>query len=127
MRDFGKEIGIKDNMEIHLSNFWLNLNSNGDSNRLHTHPHSFFSACYYVQAPENCGKIEFENPSNMINFWWQSFTDTNTYTTFSNVSVDPAQGKLIIFPSWLKHHVYNNNSNKLRISLAFNSDISFVE
>jgi hypothetical protein len=41
----------------------------------------------------------------------------------SVMTVDPAVGKLIIFPSWLVHYVEKNLDDSDRISLAFNIDI----
>jgi len=125
-REASVELGIKQNMQVSMNNFWLNLNQRDNSNIRHTHPTSFFSAAYYVQAPENCGKIVFEHPSSLINFWWTSFTDNNSYATHSNINYEPKAGRLVIFPSWLEHSVQPNASDDVRISVAFNMDISLV-
>ena len=43
--------------------------------------------------------------------------------TSTDMSVEPAPGKLVIFPSWLVHYVENNLDNTDRISIAFNIEI----
>lgn len=125
INDCCKLINIKKNMQAQLSNFWININSKGNGNNLHNHPSCTLAAVYYVQTPEKCGKVQFEHPSNMINFWMQSYTDNDMYTTHSCVDVQPEEGKLIVFPSWLKHAVQANESDTDRISIAFNADIVF--
>jgi len=125
-REAAVELGIKPNMQVFMSNFWLNLNRKGNGNMRHMHPTSFFSAAYYVQVSENCGKIVFEHPTSMANFWWNSFTNTSTYATHSTINYEPKVGRLLIFPSWLEHSVQPNASDDVRISVAFNTDIDLV-
>ena len=120
------ELGIKPNMQVFMSNFWLNLNRKGNGNMRHMHPTSFFSAAYYVQVSENCGRIVFEHPTSMANFWWNSFTNTSTYATHPTINYEPKVGRLLIFPSWLEHSVQPNASDDVRISVAFNTDIDLV-
>lgn len=125
-QEAGSELGVKPNMQVFMSNFWLNLNRKGNGNMRHMHPTSFFSAAYYVQVSENCGKIVFEHPTSMANFWWNSFTNTSTYATYPTINYEPKVGRLLIFPSWLEHSVQPNASDDVRISVAFNMDIDLV-
>jgi ectoine hydroxylase-related dioxygenase (phytanoyl-CoA dioxygenase family) len=37
-----------------------------------------------------------------------------------NLAITPEVGKMVLFPSFLKHGVQTNKSNQNRISLAFN-------
>ena len=39
---------------------------------------------------------------------------------WKEVHVDPLEGRIIIFPSWLWHCVQPNKSNDIRISVSFN-------
>lgn len=124
LKECANTLKLKSNKNISVDNLWININHKEDSNLLHTHPGSFLSGVYYVSTPENCGRIVFQHPSELIDFWWQSFTECNSDITYSNVNFEAKEGRLLIFPSWLKHYVQNNNSNKPRISIAFNSCIS---
>lgn len=127
IREACTQINLKSNMSAFLSNFWININKKGDGNNVHTHPACSMAAVYYVQVAKNAeSNIVFHHPNNLMNFWWQSFTDNNTYTTFNTINVTPEEGRLVIFPPWLSHHVNPNQSTTERISVAFNCDISFV-
>lgn len=125
-RKASEDLDLKQNMQIFMHNFWVNINRKGNGNVRHTHPTSFLSAVYYVQTPDNCGKVVFEHPSTLMNFWWNSFTNVNSYATYSSVSYEPKVGRLLLFPSWLEHRVSSSESDDLRISVAFNMDIDVV-
>ena len=43
--------------------------------------------------------------------------------TWDKVLFKPAQGTLIIFPSWVRHCVERQENNGPRISLAYNFDL----
>lgn len=120
------DLTLKPNFQVFMSNFWLNINNKTDSNLLHTHPTSFLSAVYYVKTHKKSSPIIFKHPSALMSFWWTSFCDTNTYITYPNINYQPIEGRLIIFPSWLEHEVNPNESNKPRISIAFNLEISSI-
>jgi uncharacterized protein (TIGR02466 family) len=46
-----------------------------------------------------------------------------SYNTFSSATytINPVEGKLIIFPAWLEHEVLPTNTDEERISISFNS------
>jgi hypothetical protein len=97
---------------------WININENGHFNWSHTHPQSTLSGVYYVKTPNDCGNIEFENPSMslMTNMKVKSYNVFNS----SSLMVPSEEGTLYIFPSWLPHKVHPNLSNEERISISFN-------
>ena len=39
---------------------------------------------------------------------------------WKEVHVDPLEGRILMFPSWLWHCVQPNKSNDIRISVSFN-------
>ena len=47
---------------VKCHNMWANINPPGGYNRGHTHPGSLWSGVYYVQAPEACGQVIFQDP-----------------------------------------------------------------
>jgi uncharacterized protein (TIGR02466 family) len=97
---------------------WMNINDYGNFNWLHTHPGSALSGVYYVKTPNNCGNIQFQNPSMdmMIEL------NVRNYNVFngSQVEIMSQEGMMCIFPSWLPHKVHPNLSNEERISISFN-------
>lgn len=78
---------------------WLNVNSPGDSCYPHIHSSQGKSAVVYVYVPENSGRIIFSQG-----------------TTFNPIV--PKAGKVMVFPSDLRHLVEENKSNEYRISIA---------
>ncbi|MFK8020979.1 MAG: putative 2OG-Fe(II) oxygenase [Pseudomonadales bacterium] len=98
--------------------YWTNVNEPGSGNSIHCHAKWHWSGVYYVQGKDT-GAIEFfsqpylnQNVSLGLPFG-QSFT------------VEPSDGLLLIFPSYLLHEVLPNPSDKERVSLAFNVRLNF--
>ena len=98
--------------------YWANVNEPGSRNSIHAHKPSEFSAVYYLQS-KNTGTIRFINPSNIM-------SDCNPGSPFTaDIAIEPLDGDLIIWPSWVPHEVETNFSNIQRINLAF--DIRVTE
>ena len=70
MNEYKEQIGAKGVVE--LDNMWININPTGGTNITHIHPHSFMSGVYYIQTPNDCGNLYFENP-NPVSFDWKDF------------------------------------------------------
>ena len=110
---------------VKLDYVWLNINKPGAYNLEHDHPNFFISGVYYVDVPEKSGNIIFKHPCPSIDYSWPNITNVEKYTEFnaSQWTLTPQKDKLFLFPSWLKHRVDENRSNKDRISISFNCQI----
>ncbi|MGI9394411.1 MAG: TIGR02466 family protein [Boseongicola sp.] len=118
-----RKIGAKaDLASLRLKLFgWMNVNPSGGYNAPHTHPGAQWSGVYYVSQPEaesgNSGMIEFLDPrSDLPNWRILSAPAFKLKKKFR-----PMPGDLILFPSYLVHWVYPNETNKERITVAFNA------
>jgi uncharacterized protein (TIGR02466 family) len=100
-----------------LTNYWFNINHKGSYNTSHNHPRSFFSAVLYIKVPENSGAIVFDRPDMLKDYIVPSI---NTPKNFRSWTITPEDNLLLIFPSYLYHHVESNMSDDERISVAFN-------
>ena len=108
-------------------NMWANVNPGGGYNRSHTHPGSLWSGVYYVQAPPECGRVVFQDPrvqAQVILPFTEQATNLSV-EQWSEVYHQPIEGRLILFPSWLRHEVESNRSALNspvgdRISISFN-------
>ena len=139
------ENNYKPNLGILSSHGWANINRKGDFNREHVHPDCHWSGVYYVKTPANCGELRFHNPiaassmvdsSHLLNIkskktdydvigeQQNNFVDSSF---LGGVTLDPHEGTLLIFPSWLFHSVYPNRSDYDRISISFNIKIMVPE
>ena len=109
-----------------LKNMWFNINPKGGANRAHTHAGSFVSGVYYVKTPDRCGILGFEHPAQNYEYHCNNLAikDWNVKNA-ATMKFLPQAGKLILFPSFIKHYVEPNENDDLRISIAFN--IGFEE
>jgi uncharacterized protein (TIGR02466 family) len=100
-------------------NGWANVNPPGGFNRSHHHVgrNWHWSAVYYVElgdiplARDSGGALVFAEKGMGLQ---PKGAPHRTYR------LDPNEGDLVIFPSWLYHEVEAHNTRDDRISIAFN-------
>jgi len=118
-------LGFKKDLKIDIDNMWFNINGEGGYHVTHTHPNSMFSGVYYISAPVNSGNINFEHPAlDTMQYDWRDrykaiFNEVNS----ENYHMPALSGRLLLFPSWLKHSVSQNLIKENRISLSFNAQV----
>jgi uncharacterized protein (TIGR02466 family) len=100
-----------------LKNFWINQHNQYNYGMSHLHPEGIISGVYYIQVPNNAGRIVFERPDIQESFFEGDVINQYNYKEYS---VDPAVGTCVLFPSYLKHRIEQNLSAEPRISLSFN-------
>ena len=104
-----------------MGNMWANINPSGAMNRPHIHPNSHFSGVYYIKAPKNSGQIVFNDPRTLSHMLLPTRIEkTPPSYLWREVRVDPLEGRILMFPSWLWHCVEPNESDDIRISVSFN-------
>jgi len=106
--------GITGNLEVKFEGgCWANVSREGNYNKVHNHPGSMWSGCYYVctGAPE---------PEPKFNGWIE-FQDPRPGNIYGGKErVEPEAGMLLLFPGWLNHYVNPFIGAGERISIAFN-------
>jgi len=104
-----------------MGNMWANINPPGGYNMPHVHPNSHFSGVYYIKAPKDSGNIVFNEPKTGAHMVMPRRKDGKPRShLWKGVHVNPIEGRILIFPSWLWHSVQPNKSNDIRISVSFN-------
>ena len=108
-------------------NMWANINPRHGFNRHHVHPNVLWSGVYYVQAPENAGRIYFTDPRVQAQMVTPHFApdQERQRELWQEVHYAPVAGRLVLFPAWLGHEVQPNLSELEgragdRISISFN-------
>lgn len=96
---------------------WANVNRTHDYNLLHVHPDSHWSGVYYVDAGDagSAGAIQFNDPRPMARAM-----PVPGFNFDRALTVTPASGLMLLFPSWLEHWVMPYTGTRERVSIAFN-------
>ena len=80
---------------------------------------SVISGVYYIDIPANdMGDIVFHRDDDAA-YYLPPLENVNNVTMYKQ-TYKAATGRLILFPSWVKHEVTTNYSDKNRISMSFN-------
>lgn len=107
-------------IRLKLGNFWININGKHDYNLLHDHQKSILSGVYYVDVPvDNMGDLVLVRGDN-ADYFLNGHIEESTMTNASICTKKAITSTFYLFPSWIKHYVERNESNKERISIAFN-------
>jgi len=107
-----------------LIDSWANINRNGDYNVVHTHPNCMWSGVYYVQpgVPDKTipysGLLEILDPREAANY----IQIRNTVLD-AREFVDNVPGRMLLWPSWMKHWVHPFAGTGERISIAYNVNV----
>ena len=101
---------------------WAIVNKGGAANARHHHGNSDISAAYYVRAPINSGDIVFYDPRPAPVFSHPKANNPNSLNAMVN-SINPVEGLLVLFPSYLDHSVNANMSDEERIVISFNINL----
>lgn len=99
---------------------WINYNESREAiNIQHSHD-GVFSGVFYLKTPTGSGNLTLVNPH--INSLWKGCVISNPKNGFTSehVSIQPKEGQLIIWPSYLEHFVEPNTCDDSRISISFN-------
>ena len=107
-----------------IVSMWAIINKKNSFNVMHNHQNCYLSASYYVRKPEDSGDITFFDPKEAKTY---RFPKIEKYTEYSTeiVTIEPGEGDLLIFPSYLYHSVGENLSDDNRVVVSFNIDIGY--
>lgn len=111
------------NKILPIKNMWGTVNTKTSHwNTVHTHPESILSGVFWLSAPEGSGSFVLFNPTQ-IDWWTERLNahdiDVNSHSV-SSIEVQPLEGGLLIFPSYVPHMVIPNTNFIKRISISFN-------
>lgn len=124
---------LKENLELPIVSCWVNKNSKLQYHHYHNHYNSIISGIFYLTTHDS-GNTVFAIPDP----WYNNLSDpkmplsTNTGASYGELLPQlsgknkPISGKLILFPSHIKHKVLPLTSNDDRYTIAFNTFISGV-
>ena len=110
-----------------MLNMWANVAPRHGYNQSHVHPWSLWSGVYYVRAPEGAGRLVFLEPRPQAEIMTAAYgrPSQERPESWTRVYFKAIEGRLILFPSWLRHEVEPNGTScegdaADRISVSFN-------
>lgn len=108
----------KHQVNLKITQSWVNYTENGQYHHKHAHPNSFVSGVFYVKANKEKDKIYFYRDGyQQIKFPPSEWNLWNSESWWFEVGT----GDLILFPSSLTHMVETVQHDQTRISLSFNT------
>lgn len=114
---FNEVVAASKDASLYITQSWVNYSAKNEWHHAHAHPNSILSGVFYVQST-NEDKIYFEkNTYSQIEF------PTENYNTYNSTTwwIEAFQGRLVIFPSSLRHYVNAVETDTTRVSLSFNT------
>ena len=108
------------NIDVYITQSWANFTEPNQYHHKHSHPNSFISGVFYVNAIKNEDMIKFYKdlpPIFQINH-----NQSNNYNS-QDVAILVETGDLVLFPSNFTHNVPPTTSKETRISISFNTFI----
>lgn len=113
IRNYCRELDFK--VRKYKLESWISLFETGNYGHIHSHGYVDLSGVYYYKTNGDDGDLFFECPVPNIG---SSFC---YYNKFCNRWIHkPEEGKLLLFPGWIKHGITTNKTNDSRISISFN-------
>mgnify|MGYP000843839482 FL=1 len=96
--------------------WWTQDYQEGDIHKEHEHGMNKISGVYWVRANENAGGLSFRNPNPYVEYAHNEYSQYG----YGKYEFQPMKGKLLLFPSYLKHQVEPSGKNVIRSTIAFN-------
>lgn len=114
---FENIIAPSKDVSLYITQSWMNYSKKGQWHHGHEHPNSILSGVFYIQT-DGEDKINFEK-----NNYEQISIPTEKWNLFNSKTwwLEATQGRLILFPSSLRHSVSVIQTDHTRISLSFNT------
>ena len=99
IQGFDKYTHLRSPWKLELKDLWGQYYNKDDYQVYHHHNPNYWSFVYYVNAPKGSAPLVFTN---------------------SKKKVIPKSGMIVLFPSWLYHHVPKHRSEEIRSVISGN-------
>jgi uncharacterized protein (TIGR02466 family) len=118
----GREAVTGLGVDIHES--WIHITRDGGQHEIHNHPNCSWCGIYYVDI----GDATLDPPNGVNRFFPPIdilYEDAGTLAYPQKpVSYPPADGKLVLFPSYVRHSASPYHGQRDRVLVAFNARLS---
>lgn len=106
---------------------WLSVMRKGGFHGIHNHPGSVVSGTFYVQCNEKSAPLMLMNPTRHLRMHEPrpQPQDMGPFTS-EQLMMKPEAGQMIVWPSWVDHHVMRHDDDQPRVAISFNVDYNFM-
>jgi uncharacterized protein (TIGR02466 family) len=105
---------------LKLDSLWVNVLKPGAAHSGHIHPHSVLSGTYYVRTPAGAGGLRLEDPRLPLMMAAPVRHEDAPEPLRPFITLQPAEGALFLWESWLRHEVPAGAARSERLSISFN-------
>lgn len=111
----------KNNIELYITQSWLNYTEENQYHHRHEHPNSIVSGVLYFDSDKDKDMIKFFSHKHYKQI--SPEIDDSKYNIWNSDSwwFPVETGKLVMFPSSTTHQVDTKKGDNTRVSLAFNT------
>lgn len=117
-REYWKLLNLTTRVEPYILHSWANKIPPGGFTPVHVHTPIPVAGALYIHADSDMGDLEIENPLDTIEKLLPRDNQLAPY--FQTHRVNVSDGKLVLFPGWLRHYTRSNTSKETRIIMSFN-------
>ena len=114
---FDLDLGVG---RLALDSLWVSVLKPGAGHSGHIHPHSVISGTTYVSLPKGAGALRLEDPRLPLMMAAPPRRQGAPEASRTFVSLEPKEGDVFIWESWLRHEVLPGSAKAPRVSLSFN-------
>jgi uncharacterized protein (TIGR02466 family) len=121
-------------LQLQIVGCWFQIQNGMSFHDVHTHGNCSWSGVYYVQCDDQA--LRHAHPSlgamNGVTRFYGPYTEWlggahmdigNAYLQKNTLDVEPAPGKLVVFPSYLPHKAMPYEGESDRIIVSFNAQV----
>ena len=116
-----KIICPKNNIELYITQSWLNYTEENQYHHQHAHPNSVVSGVLYFDSDKDKDMIKFFSHVKYQQIRPEIEDDKYNIWNSSSWWFPVETGQLVMFPSSTTHQVDTKKGNNTRVSLAFNT------
>ncbi len=118
-KEYWKVLNLNKNLDPYILQLWATATKKGGFVASHNHNPVAISGVFYLNARPELGNLFLENPLDLVLGKSPINSDAQLPTRF-NHEVEALDGKLVLFPGWMKHFTRPNPTDEVRMSMAVN-------
>lgn len=121
---YTQEFKILVNSNKIILQLWASVIRKEGHHNIHHHPRSVYSGTFYVDVNEHSAPLVLLNPTMLLRMHDPtpaSSEDEGPFTS-NSMQIIPKNNLLVLWPSWMLHHVPVHLDSKPRVSISFNVD-----